>query len=280
MMRPKQWAKNSFIFAALIFDRKLTNVPALSTILAGFVVFSLVASIVYITNDISDLEADRKHPLKKHRPIASGIVPVPAAVALAIVLFLIALPAAYLLSPLFALICVIYLVLNLVYSKWLKHIVILDVFILASFYVLRVVAGGVLISVRLSPWLYVVATLLALFIGFGKRRAELSLLAENGNSQRKVLEGYTLPILDQFISIVAGTTIVAYSLYTFSAPNLPTNNAMMLTIPFVLYGIFRYLHLIHFDESESPEDIVLSDVPIMLSILGYGAAVLIIFYIH
>ncbi|NIW48012.1 MAG: decaprenyl-phosphate phosphoribosyltransferase, partial [Gammaproteobacteria bacterium] len=109
---------------------------------------------------------------------------------------------------------------------------------------------------------------------------ELSLLAENGNSQRKVLEGYTLPILDQFISIVAGTTIVAYSLYTFSAPNLPTNHAMMLTIPFVLYGIFRYLYLIHFDEGESPEDIVLSDVPIMLSILGYGAAVLIIFYIH
>ena len=279
-MRPKQWAKNTFLFAGLIFDGQLDNLPASLRVIGGFAVFSLIASIVYIINDISDATADRNHPQKKHRPIASGQLPVPIAIGSALLLAIIAFPAAFLLSPTFGLICAIYLVLNLSYSHWLKHIPILDVFVLASFYVLRVVAGVSLIVVeRFSPWLYIVTTLLALFIGFGKRRAELSVHAESANSHRRVLEGYTIPLLDQFITIVSGTTIVAYSLYTFSAPNLPENHSMMLTIPFVFYGIFRYLYLIHFDQGDSPEDVVLSDIPIMLSIAGYGIAVLIIFYI-
>ncbi len=279
-MRPKQWAKNSFLFAGLIFDGQLVNLPASARVIGGFTIFNLIASIVYIINDLSDADADRAHPQKKHRPIASGQLPVPVASGFAVLLAIIALPAAYLLSRTFALICVIYLVLNLSYSKWFKHIPILDVFVLASFYVIRVIAGISLIVVeRFSPWLYIVTTLLALFIGFGKRRAELSVHSGNVNTQRRVLEGYTIPLLDQFITIVSGTTIVAYSLYTFSAPNLPENHTMMLTIPFVLYGIFRYLYLIHFDQGDSPEDIVMSDIPIMLSIAGYALAVLIIFYL-
>ncbi|MGD2155240.1 MAG: decaprenyl-phosphate phosphoribosyltransferase [Anaerolineales bacterium] len=279
-LRPKQWAKNIFIFAALIFDRKLTNLPALLDILSGFVIFSLLASTVYIINDIADLEADRQHPIKRNRPIASGKLPISIALGIAIFLPIIALPAAYLLSPAFALITLIYIFLNVSYSKWLKHYAIIDVLVLASFYVLRVGAGVVLIDVdRFSPWLYVVTTLLALYIGFGKRRAELMLLAENANSHRRVLDGYTIPLLDQFITIVSGTTIVAYSLYTFSAPNLPDNHAMMLTIPFVLYGIFRYLYLIQMEQGGAPEDVVFSDIPLQISILLYGLAVLSIFYI-
>jgi 4-hydroxybenzoate polyprenyltransferase len=279
-LRPKQWAKNVFIFAPLIFDRKLTNIPAFIDILSGFVIFSLLASTVYIINDVADLEADRQHPTKRNRPIASGQLPIPIALSISIILPILILPAAYILSPSFALITVIYVLLNVSYSKWLKHFAIIDVIVLASFYVIRVGAGVVLIEVeRFSPWLYVVTTLLALYIGFGKRRAELMLLAENANSHRRVLDGYSIPLLDQFITIVSGTTIVAYSLYTFSAPNLPENHAMMLTIPFVLYGIFRYLYLIHMEHGGAPEDVVFSDTPLQISILLYGLAVLSIFYI-
>jgi len=197
-----------------------------------------------------------------------------------VVLPLLALPAAYLLSPTFALIALIYILLNLAYSKWFKHIAVIDVMVLASFYVLRVVAGVALIEVeRFSPWLYIVTTLLALYIGFGKRRAELTLLAEKANSHRRVLDGYTIPLLDQFITIVSGTTIVAYSLYTFSASNLPENHSMMLTIPFVLYGIFRYLYLIQIKQGGSPEDVIFSDRPLQIVIFLYALAVLLIFYI-
>lgn len=280
-MRPKQWAKSVFIFTALVFDRKLLDQSALLHTLAGAILFSLIASAVYIFNDIADLEADQNHPKKKERPIASGKLPIPTAWAAGIGLILISLPLAYMLSLEFFGICAIYLILNLFYSSWLKHVPLVDVFVLASFYVLRVTAGVTLIEVkRFSPWLYVVTSLFALFIGLGKRRAELVLQINNSNESRPVLEGYTIGLLDQLINIVSGTTIIAYSLYTFSAPNLPDNHSMMLTIPFVLYGIFRYLYLIQIGEGGAPEDIALSDRPLQGAILLWSFSILMIFYIY
>lgn len=280
-MRPKQWAKNAIIFAALVFDRQLSNIPALLHILAGFILFCLVSSSVYLINDILDKEADRNHPKKSKRPIASGNLPVSTAI-IAVVLFLIVVfPVAYILSPTFLLIIALYFFLNLAYSIWLKHIPLVDVLVIAAGFVLRVAAGVSLIEVeRFSPWLYVVTTLGALYLGFGKRRAELALLAEGANSHRKVLDGYTIPFLDQLIIIVSSTTIIAYSLYTFSAPNLPSNHAMMLTIPFVIYGVFRYLYLVQVkEEGGSPEDLLFSDHPLQLTLVLWGLAVLIVFYL-
>ena len=280
-MRPKQWAKSVFVFTALVFDRKLLNQNAFLDTLAGAILFSIVASAVYLLNDITDLKADKQHPKKRLRPIASGKLPLPVAWGAVIVLVLISVILAYLLSKEFCLICVIYLVLNLVYSAWLKHIPLIDVLVLASFYVLRVQAGVSLIDVqRFSPWLYVVTSLFALFIGLGKRRAELVLQIENSSESRPVLDGYSVALLDQFINIVSGTTIVAYSLYTFSAQNLPENKSMMLTIPFVLYGIFRYLYLIQIGEGGAPEDIALTDRPLQAAILLWSLSILLIFYIY
>ena len=280
-MRPRQWAKSAFIFTALIFDRKLLDLNAFLHTLAGAFLFSILASAVYTINDISDLEADRKHPTKKLRPIASGELPVNVAWIVGIGLIFIALPLAYLLSPTFLIICVVYLVLNLLYSIWLKHVPLIDVIVLASFYVLRVTSGVTLIEVkRFSPWLYVVTSLFALFIGLGKRRAELVLQKNETGGSRPVLDGYTINLLDQLINIVSSTTIVAYSLYTFSAPNLPENHSMMLTIPFVVYGIFRYLYLIQIGQGGAPEDIALSDRPLQLSIILWSFSILIIFYLY
>ncbi len=278
-MRPKQWAKNIFIFTALVFDRKLLDLPAFLTTLAGAAIFSLIASAVYIFNDISDRESDKQHPTKKNRPIASGKLGLKAAWAAAIILLIIALPLAYLLDPAFLAICLVYFVLNLLYSAKLKHIPLIDVLVLASFYLLRVISGTTLIEVRrFSPWLYVVTSLFALFIGLGKRRAELVLQYDSGGKVRPVLEGYTIELLDQLIIIVSGTTIVSYSLYTFSAPNLPDNYSMMLTIPFVLYGIFRYLYLIQAGKGGAPEDIALSDRPLQAAILLWSMVVMLVFY--
>jgi 4-hydroxybenzoate polyprenyltransferase len=280
-MRPKQWLKNGFLFAALIFDRQLTNVTALMTTLAGFVLFCLLSGAVYIINDIVDAEADRQHPTKRERPIAARTLPVSIANWALVIILVFTIPIAYILSPEFALFAIIYFLGNLAYSFWLKHIPILDIMILAGFYVLRVGAGVILIDVaRFSPWLYVFTTFLALFLGIGKRRAELALLAEGANSHRKVLEGYTLPLLDQFSIIVSGSTILTYSLYTFSAPNLPDNHAMMLTIPFVIYGIFRYLYLIQVEHSGgAPEEVLLSDRHLQATIVLWGLAILVIFYL-
>lgn len=280
-MRPKQWAKNGVLFAALVFDRQLTKLVSLERTIIGFVIFCLLSSAVYIINDILDVQSDRAHPQKKDRPIASGALPVGIAIVFAVVLLVITFPVAYILSPGFALICVLYFVMNLAYSKWLKHVPLLDVLIIAAGFVLRVAGGVMLIQVqRFSPWLYVVMTLGALYIGFGKRRSELSLLAAGASNHRRVLEGYTIPLLDQLITIVSSTTIVAYSLYTFSAPNLPDNHSMMLTIPFVLYGIFRYLYLIQVkDSGGAPEEMLFSDRPLQITIVLWGAAVLFIFYL-
>jgi len=281
-MRLKQWTKNLFIFAALVFDRQLTNPEALLQTIFGFFLFSFLSSTVYIINDIADIEADRKHPRKMNRPIASGQLPVKVAAVVAMVIVVITLTLSYLLSPSFMLISLIYFITFLLYSFWLKHVPLIDVMIIAAGFVMRVAAGVSLIQVeRFSPWLYVVTTLLALYIGFGKRRAELMLLDDDANSHRRVLDGYSIPFLDTLITIVSSTTIMAYSLYTFSAPNLPDNHAMMLTIPFVIYGIFRYLFLIQMQgEGGAPDELVLSDRPLQVTIAMYGLSVLIIFYLY
>ncbi len=281
-MRPRQWTKNAFIFAALVFDRQLTVWPSLQRTFLAFVIFSALSSGVYLINDCMDIEADRNHPVKKNRPIASGKLPVPVAIVAAWMLSIGAIVGAYFLAPELAIISAIYFVMNLSYSKWLKKIPLIDVMVIAAGFVLRVAAGVSVIHVqRFSPWLYVVTTLLALYIGFGKRRAELTVLTEGApSSHRKVLDGYSLDFVDQLITIVSATTIIAYSLYTFSAPNLPENHAMMLTVPFVLYGVFRYLYLIKMKNAGGePEELVLKDRPLQATVLLWGLTVLLIFYI-
>lgn len=280
-MRPRQWVKNGFVFFALIFDKQLFQAEPFLRTLEGFFLFCLISSSVYLFNDLVDIEADRRHPEKKHRPLASGKLSVRAAVVTAVTLAALALSLGYWLAPAFAVLLGIYFVINLLYSRWLKHIPILDVLIISAGFVLRVAAGVTLITVeRFSPWLYMITVLFSLYLGLGKRRAEMSLLAQGAASHRKVLDGYTLPLLDQYITIVSGTTIVAYSLYTFSAPNLPENHSMMLTIPFVVYGIFRYLQLIHTGSAAgSPEEVALTDRPLQITVLLWGLAVIIIFYL-
>jgi 4-hydroxybenzoate polyprenyltransferase len=280
-LRIKQWIKNGFLFAGIIFDGQLFNINAFFQTTVGFLIFCLLSSSVYYINDVFDKEADKQHPIKSSRPIASGRIQVGTAIFIALLMSSLAFIAAYFLSIEFLILCAIYFLLNILYSKWLKHIPILDVMIIAAGFVIRVAAGVSLIKVeRFSPWLYMVTTLLSLFIGFGKRRAELVLLSEDANQHRIVFEGYSIPFLDQLITIVSSATVIAYSLYSFSAPNLPETHSMMLTIPFVLYGIFRYLYLIQIKQSgEAPEELVLKDKPLQLSVLFYGISVLIIFYL-
>ncbi|MEZ0395431.1 MAG: decaprenyl-phosphate phosphoribosyltransferase [Anaerolineales bacterium] len=280
-LRPRQWTKNAFVFAALVFDGKLFILDDFLRTLAGFGLFCLVSSAVYLINDILDIEADRQHPAKRNRPIASGKVPLPLAAAAAVVLALGSMAAGYVLAWQFALTLLVYVALMLAYSKWLKHALILDVLVIAAGFVLRVHAGTTLVTVeRFSPWLYVLMTLLALYLGFGKRRAELYLLEAASGGHRKVLDGYTIPLLDQFITIVSGTTLVVYSLYTFFRPEAPANHTLMLTIPFVAYAIFRYLYLVQVRNiGGEPEEILLSDRPFQISILLWGLTVLTVFYL-
>jgi 4-hydroxybenzoate polyprenyltransferase len=279
-MRPKQWAKNALLFAGLVFDQQLTQPTPLLHTAAGFALFCILASAVYILNDLSDVNADRQHPKKRLRPIASGALPVPIAWAALIALAAVFATGARALSPWFAACGGVYFIANVAYSRWLKHVPVVDVILLALFYVLRVAAGVVIIEVaRFSPWIYTFTIFLALFLGVGKRRAELKLLEQGAGAHRKVLEGYTLPYLDQLITIVITLTIITYSLYSFSAPNLPENHTMMLTIPFVIFGMFRYLYLIQVQNSGgAPEDVLFSDRPLQVTLALYAFAVLAIFY--
>ncbi|MEX1248574.1 MAG: decaprenyl-phosphate phosphoribosyltransferase [Anaerolineales bacterium] len=280
-MRPKQWSKNLLIFAGLVFDRQLTYLPALERTVIGFALFCLLSSSIYLINDIIDIDNDRKHPKKKYRPLASGALPLNVAWVAAIVFIAIAIGVGYWLSPIFALACLAYALLNLGYSLWLKHQPVIDVLVLASFYVLRVWAGVSLIVVqRFSPWIYVFTTFLALFLGIGKRRTEI-MRNKPGSHARRVLEGYTVTYLEQLLLIVLSLAIVTYSLYTFLAPNLPENHAMMLTIPFVIFGFFRYLYLVQVKNTgEAPEEILFTDRPLQADLLLWGASILLIFYYY
>ncbi len=280
-MRPKQWTKNIVIFAPLTFDVKLFNLHYLARTIAGFVLLCLISGTVYIINDLVDIEQDRQHPKKRHRPLASGQVSTGVAIAAAIVLPLIGLPLGFLLHPLMGGILTLYLLIQLGYSFWLKHVVILDVLLIASGFVLRVAAGVPLVDAeRFSPWLYICMTLVALIFGFGKRRHEFMLLEENASAHRQILQEYNLPLLDHILSIVTASTLLAYALYTFSAEGLPENHSMMLTIPFVLYAFFRYLYLIHVKKmGGEPEEIVLSDRPLQVTFILWGLSVVIVMYV-
>jgi len=280
-MRPKQWTKNLFIFAALLFDLKLFDLAYVSKTILAFILFCILSGSVYLVNDLADLQKDRQHPVKKNRPLASGKLRRSWAVTAAVVLPLITLSLSFLLNPMFGLVGLTYFVIQLAYSFLLKNVVILDVLVIATGFVLRVAAGSVVAEAeRFSPWLYVCVTLLALFLGLGKRRNELVLLDANALQHRKVLREYSPQLLDEMMALVTSSTLIAYSLYTFSAENLPANKSMMLTIPFVLYSIFRYLYLIHQKNlGGSPEEILVRDVPFIISNLCWGIVVVLILYI-
>ncbi|MCB0167829.1 MAG: decaprenyl-phosphate phosphoribosyltransferase [Anaerolineae bacterium] len=278
-LRPKQWPKNGFIFAPLIFDEKLFQwEPLLKTIL-GFFLLCLISGTIYLINDLVDIDKDRQHPIKKNRPIPAGQLPVTVAIAAVIILLIIGLPMSFLLDPIFGLIITAYLILQIAYSFILKNMVIIDVMTIAVGFVMRVACGVFLIQAeRFSPWLYVFTVLLALFLGFGKRRQELVML--NGQSStRSILNQYNLPFLDSMMSIVTTGTIITYAFYTFSAPNLPGNHLMMLTIPFVIYGIFRYLYIIHVQgNGGAPDEVLLTDMPLQFTLVLFMSSVLSILY--
>ena len=279
-MRPRQWTKNLFIFAALLFDLKLFDLTYVVKTVLAFVLFCILSGSVYLINDLTDIEKDRQHPVKRKRPLASGRLKRSWAVTAAVVVPPITLCLCFLVQPLFGLIALAYFVIQLLYSFGLKNVVILDVLIIATGFVLRVAAGAAVAEAqRFSPWIYVCITLLALFLALGKRRNELTLLDANALKHRKVLQEYSPELLDEMIALVTSSTVIAYSLYTFSAENLPANRAMMLTIPFVLYSIFRYLYLIHEKNlGGSPEEILIRDAPFIVSNLCWGAVVVLILY--
>jgi 4-hydroxybenzoate polyprenyltransferase len=281
-LRPQQWVKNFVLFAGLIFSQNLDKPEMALKTVAGFALFCLLSSSVYVLNDILDIESDRKHPLKSSRPIASGKIKTSTATVLFIVLALISLGLSAWLSPPFALIAASYFVLNLLYSSYLKHLVIIDVMCVALGFVIRAVAGAVLIGVEISAWLVVCTTLLALFLGFGKRRHELQLLETQATNHRRSLSEYSPYFLDQMISVVTASTVVAYAFYTLSAEvetKLGTKH-MDLTIPFVLYGVFRYLYLIHQkEEGGSPTRMLLNDKPILINVILWLVAVILIVYV-
>jgi 4-hydroxybenzoate polyprenyltransferase len=281
-MRPKQWTKNAFVFAALVFDGKLTVPLLFAKTIVAFILLCLISSAVYLINDLVDIEKDRQHPRKRLRPLPSGQLKPGIAVVAAVVIPAICLPLSFVLNFYFGLIVTTYLLVMIAYSFWLKNVVIVDVLTIAAGFVLRVAAGVPMVHVvRFSPWLYVCTTLLALFIGFGKRRHELSLLQADANNHRTVLNDYNQIFLDEMIGVVTASTVMAYSLYTFSAVGLPPNHAMMLTIPFVLYGIFRYLYLIHVQEKGgTPEEIILHDKPLLLDVLLWGLSAIVILYLR
>jgi 4-hydroxybenzoate polyprenyltransferase len=280
-MRPRQWPKNVFLLAGLVFDGQLTNPRALSITLLGFVLFCLVSSLVYIINDLTDIETDRLHPTKQKRPLASGQLSKKTAVITAVILFILIFPISFILDIYFGIIISSYFLLMLAYSLWLKRIPIIDVMVIAAGFVLRVAAGVVIITTnQFSPWLFVATTFLALFIAIGKRRSEIDTLESVADAHRQVLKGYSLDMLDQMLTIILAATMMTYCLYTFASPITPGNHVMMLTIPFVIYGLLRYLYLIRMEHiGGAPEEIVLTDLPMQLAIGLWGLTVIIILYI-
>lgn len=280
-LRPQQWTKNFVVFAGLIFSQNLGNSHLILKTVLGFALFCFLSSSVYIFNDLMDVESDRRHPSKRNRPIASGRIKIPTAILILVLLAVLALGLSAWLSPVFAVTALVYFLLNLLYSVYLKNVVIIDVMCIAAGFVIRAVAGAVLIGVAISAWLIVCTTLLALFLGFGKRRHELVLLENQATDHRKSLSEYSPYFLDQMISVVTASTVIAYAFYTLS-PEVETKlgtQHMDLTIPFVLYGVFRYLYLIHQKEGGgSPTRMLLTDKPILVNIILWLAAVILIVY--
>ncbi len=281
-IRPQQWLKNLFIFAPLIFSENIFNRSMFLLSLLAFAVFCLLSGALYILNDLKDIEEDRLHPIKSKRPLAAGRLKKTQAIAAFVVLSFVSLLLAAMVNREFLWVCLVYFVLQIAYSFALKHVVILDVFIVASGFFLRVIAGAVAIQVQISPWLLICTTLLALFLALSKRRHEILLLDEEAVNHRPILKEYSPYLLDQMISVATASTVIAYCLYTISGETIEKfgTNKLILTIPFVLYGIFRYLYLIHQKaEGGTPETLILKDRPLLFDVfLWITSAALIIYF--
>jgi 4-hydroxybenzoate polyprenyltransferase len=282
-LRPKQWTKNSLLFAGLVFSQNLFQASLAIRVLLGFVIFCLLSGATYMINDLLDLQQDRIHPVKSKRPIASGRLPKSVVLVVSIGLILIGLFSAFFLDRVFGFIALSYICLTLCYSFFLKHVVILDMIVVSLGFVLRAVAGAEIIHVKISSWLLVCTIFLALFLSLGKRRHELILLGDNAQTHRPILEEYSPYLLDQMISVVTASTVMAYTLYTTSPETVEkfgTRN-LVFTTPFVLFGIFRYLYLMHQKRlGGSPEQILLSDKPMIFNIFLYLITAGIILYLH
>jgi 4-hydroxybenzoate polyprenyltransferase len=280
-LRPSQWTKNLFVFAGLLFSLKLFEPRAILTSLEAFAVFCALSGVVYLINDVLDRDSDRRHPTKSRRPIAAGDLSAPLALAAAALIGAAALAVAFALSWQFGSVAAAYVVLQTVYSTSLKHIVILDVLTIAIGFVLRAVAGAVVLNVMISHWLLVCMILLALFIAMAKRRHELVLLADDASSHRPILGEYSAYLLDQMIAVVTASTLIAYIFYTISPETEQKfgTSWLGLTIPFPLYGIFRYLYLVHKRElGGSPADLLLNDRPLLACVTFWVLAVVLIIY--
>ncbi|MGQ9887741.1 MAG: decaprenyl-phosphate phosphoribosyltransferase [Aggregatilineales bacterium] len=282
-MRLKQWTKNVLIYAGLVFDGQLFVPNALLKVSVSFLLLSFVASSIYLINDIIDIDRDRKHPVKRHRPLPSGQLRVSTALTAAIALPLLAMLAALTYSPQFTFVLLVYFVLHVLYSFWLKHIVIIDIMTITAGFVLRVAAGVVVVQVQnFSPWLYACTALLALFLAIGKRRQELIFLEQRAQSVRSTYRAYSLPLLDDMLRMVTTSTFLAYLLYTIEAPTIKVadTNLALITVPFVLYALFRYLYLIHVrGEGGAPDEVLLRDYPLLVSIFLWGLTFVAILYL-
>jgi 4-hydroxybenzoate polyprenyltransferase len=266
-LRPKQWLKNGLVFFALVYALQIGNLPLLYQALLAFAAFCAISSAGYLVNDLRDADLDRLHPTKRYRPIASGQISPTLALGLAVGLAVVGFTLAALVGPAFVAVCVAYVLITVTYSLWWKHVVLLDVFAISAGFVVRIVAGAIAVSVPVSPWLYVCTILGSLLIAFGKRRSEIVELDQAAEAHRPALEHYTVTFLDHLIVITATASVMAYSLYTFSAENVPRNHAMMATIPLVLYGVFRYLYLTMVKGlGGSPEELLLSDRSLAISV--------------
>lgn len=273
-LRPKQWTKNLLIFAAPLFSFETVHARTLLDTVIGFVLLSFVSGCVYIVNDYADREADRNHPVKKFRPMASGELPPNLALVFGALLLIASLAVSYLLNPLFTGLLLLYFAMNVAYSFRLKHVVIIDIMIIAAGFVLRAIAGGLVIHVPFTPWFLLCTMLLSLFLAIGKRRHELYLLQSDVGSHRKVLDHYSFDLLDQMSSIVTTATIISYSLFTFTSGRTVH---LMWTIPFVIYGMFRYLYLIHIEKKGgAPDKVLLEDRHILITVILYVVSVVVI----
>lgn len=281
-MRPRQWTKNLLLFAGLVFSHHLLHPRFTLRSFTAFVLFCALSGSVYVLNDVCDVQQDRQHPLKRHRPIASGRLRVHTALVFAFVVVAFSVLFSFMLGYSFGGVALTYVVLILSYSLWLKHVVILDVLVVAAGFVLRAVAGAVVIHVEISSWLLICTILLALFLALSKRRHELVLLENGAGEHRPILAEYSPPLLDQMIAVVTSSTVMAYALYTISDETVRkfgTKN-LQLTIPLVLYGVFRYLYLIHQKNmGGSPEKVLLTDTPLLLSIAFWAGMVFCILYV-
>ncbi|MBK7706036.1 MAG: decaprenyl-phosphate phosphoribosyltransferase [Acidobacteria bacterium] len=281
-LRPMEWSKNLLVFSGLIFSRSLTDAHNVAISFAGFLLFCCASSGVYLFNDLCDIKEDREHPVKRHRPLASGALDLNLARIVMILLFAAATAGALWLSHGFAVIIGVYLATCLAYSIKLKDIVILDVILIASGFVLRAISGAIIINVDVSEWLVLCTSMVALLVGFGKRRHELVLLAETAESHRRSLSDYSIGFLDSIMNICAGAAVLTYALYTRAEQTVERvgSRGMLLTLPFVVYGVFRYLFLIHKREAGGdPVQILFRDRPTMLNLLLWVLAAGLVIYL-